>query len=614
MSDLSHTHGGHRQVHAHQQAFVQPATETTNKAAPKVAKQKGPAPVKDTIGTSGTSTSDITMQTHQALYYSGAPILASPHLHGMSSADLMEVVGKALNKHRQRQIQDSVKLDPSNVPDLEQHTDTYTKEVTTTDDKGKTKTDTVTTTVTTTTVQNNVLGRIADTLTDDIFDVIKKHSRNKGQSLSMNQIQAFVQQALTSGALLSIMPALDLLQINGNQPSFLTDTSAAGAATAVSFANLISRSGAAFETFANKILPNNSELAAELASAAKEAFTGLALQQLGTALNLPGLGKQVVAQAAVVRKENSLLQTASFTRTLVPKLSATIVQTTSLSNPQAQKLINKVLDQVASEGDFNTRQEILTALQNAFKKAFPDQPQLAEQLAAQVEADTLQVALSTSGGVYSLQFNPLKLDVATLSDNIKNSILKEFADSERELHAQEVADDIATQIKKAAVDGQLKSAQAVRDAIQSQLITAGYTAGEASQIASQVDLGLPPPEPLVDPNSRGVLSPSDFSASVNNALLANNISPDSSLGQSIISSLGVSDHPASTDMIGMINADHRTDQTRTPNYLLLEPSQQGILQELNFLDPSKQIVLAWSSVMNGTPDRENYKRTSNNTV
>lgn len=617
MSDLSQTHGhGHGRVHGHHQGYVPPvttpATQTTAKTSAKVSTKKG-TPVQDTISTSSSSGTSGTQQG-QALYYSGAPILAAPGIEGMSSASLMEVVGKALDKHRQKQIQDSVKLDPSNIPDLGKRTDVYTKEVQTKDSKGNTQTQTVTTTVTTTVVQNNVLGRIADTLSDDIFQELRKHSRAKGHSLTLNQMQAFVQQALTSGALLSIMPALDLLQVKGNPPSFLTDPNAASAATAVSFANIISQSGPAFQAFADKVFPNDPQKASELATAAQTAFTGLALQQIGSALNLPGLGKQVVAQANVVQNENTVLQAPSFARTTVPKLTTTVVQATGLTKTEAQKLINKALEQVASEGDFNTRQEILTALQNAFKKVFPNQPQLIEQLAAQAETDALEAALSSSGGVYALQFNPLKLNVATLSDDIKNSILKEFADSEHDLHIEEVAADIATQIKQAALNGQLKSEQAVRDAIQSQLIAAGFTAGEAAQIASNVDLGLPAPEPLVNPNSGGVLSPSDFAASINNALLANNIPPDSALGKALLSSLGVSDTPSSTNMIGLINEGHKSEQTKGLNFLLLDPALQGIQQELNFLNPGTQIVLAWGSVMNGTPDRENYKRTSNNTV
>lgn len=610
MSDLSHTHGhGHGHVHGHP-AYVPPTTTPTPQAAPKVTTHKTPPPVQDTVSTSSPSGSP-TLQS-QALYFSGSPILAAPGVERMSSADLMEVVGKALDKHRQRQIHDSVKLDPSNIPDVSERTDTYTKQVTTTDDKGKQQTETVTTTVTTLQVQNNVLGRIADTLTDDIFQELKKHSKSKGQSMTLNQIQAFVQQALMSGALLSIMPALDLLQVKGHPPSFLTDPNAASTANAVSFANIISRSGPFFEEIGNKVFPHNSEKAAELATAAQNAFTGLALQQLGSSLNLPGLGKQVVAQAALIQSENSVLQAPSFARTTAPKLTTIVLQTTGLTKNEAQKLVNKVLDQVASEGDFNTRQELLTALQNAFKRVFPNQPQLAEQLAAQTETDALEAALASTGGVYTQQFNPLKLNVSTLSDDIKNSILKEFADSQHELHAQEVADDIASAIKKAAIDGQLKSDRAVRDAIQSQLIAAGFTPGEAAQIASQVS--LPAAEPLLNPNSNGVLSPSDFKASINNALLANNIPPDSALGQAIINSVGVADTPKSTNMIGLINEGFKADQTKSPNFLLLDPALQGIQQELNFLNPGTQIVLAWGSVMNGTPDRENYKRTSNNTV
>lgn len=614
MSDLSHTHGhGHGHVHGHQPAYVPPTTTpTTTTGKTKVTTHKTPQPVTDTVSPAG-STTNISAGG-SALYYSGSPILAAPGIEGMSSASLMEVVGKALDKHRQRQIHDSVKLDPSNVPELGERKDVYTTEKTTTDSNGKQQTETVTTVVTTTTVQNNVLGRIADTLTDDIFQAIKKHSKMKGHSLTLNQMQAFVQQALMSGALLSIMPALDLLQVPGHPPSFLTEPTAAGVANAVSFANIIARSGPFFEEIGNKVFPHDSEKAANLAEAVKEAFTGIALQKLGSALSLPGLGKQVVAQAAVTRSESNILQTPSFARAIVPKLTTLVVQTAGLSRTESQKIINKVLDQVASEGDFNTRQEILTALQNAFKKAFPNQPQLADQLAARVEQDALEAALSSSGGTYAVQFNPLKLNVATITDDIKNSILKEFADSERALHAEEVAADIASSIKKAAINGQLQSEQAVRDAIQSELIAAGYPAGEAGHIAAVVNLGLPAPEPLLNPNSSGLLSPADFTKSVHDALLSNHIPPHSALGQAILSSLGISDKPASTNMIGLINEGHKSEQAKGPNLLLLNPSRQAIQQELDFLDPGTQIVISWSTVMNGSANREDYKRTSNNTV
>ncbi len=587
-------HVGHGQVqHPH---GLTPSTE----APPKVTTH-APAPPSDSVSSSGGTPSS------QILYFAGTPILAAPGVEGMSSADLMTLVSSALTKQRQRQLEQGVQLSPNQILMATTSNATSTTTTVTQTKKGLVTT-TSTANVKTYSMQNQTLGEIATAVTTDLHDELKKLQKGKNKLLNLGGAQSLVHQVLTSGVVLSIIPALDLVEASsakGHQ--------AAAAATAVSFAKVISRSGPAFQQLSEQLYPDDPKMAAQVTATTKQEFNSMALHQLGATLGLPGLSTQVQTHASVTRQQNKTMKDSSFQSKEVHKLTGVAVSEVPTANKkEVQANIQKVLAQVA-KGNFNTRQELLTALQQAFKAAFPNNLELSNKLAAQVEADALDSALSSTGTVYAAQFNPSQINVNTLSDSIKNSILDQFAKSQEEVHAADIAAAATAAVQEAAVKGQLKSAQNVRDIIAVQLQGSGFTGAQAKQVAKTVDLGIPIPLPLIDTSIQAVLSPEDFKNSVHEALISKlGVSPDSALGQSVVGLVGLSDKP--TGMIGLINQAYKADQVKSDNYLLLKPSKQVIKYLMDFLDPAKQIVLSFSAIINGTPDHENSKRAANSMV
>lgn len=629
MSDLGHTHHTDHHHGVQHQAVPQVVTTTVTTTSKKtVTTHKGPAPVHDTQASAGTT--GTSPDTSQALIFLGLPILASPG-KGLTSADMFALVDNALDKHRKTQVANAVKLDRSNMPDLQKNTFTVSKEVPVKDahgndvkdSQGNTVTTTVTQTYSTLSLHNSVLGTIANNLAHELFGEVEQHVHGKKAPLTMNLVQAFVHQVLTSGTILSIMPSLDLLGSDTKPQTFSINEGKVNIASTASFAKLISNSGPAFEAFAKLLLPNDKAAAKILADAAKSIFTGLALHEVGQALGLPGLADQVDKQAKVVRNESAVVHTVAFRRDVVPGLVTVVAkQLPQLSKTEIQNRIDQALNQVASQGEFNTRQELLAALRDAFKKVFPGQVQLIDDLATKTEKNALDSALASTNNVYTPQFDVSKLNVQNITDSIINTILQEFAKSDQAIRDQAHADALANTINKAdikkainhaVINGQIQNEQDVRNVITQELVNQGFSQADAEKIANQTNV-LPPALPLASSNNPGVLNPRDFKKEVNQALLANNISPNSPLGSTIEDLFGVSDHPKSTNMIGLINSDYRASQRQSDNYLNLRPAQQGIQQELNFLDPGKKLVIEWGAVMNGTPEHEDHKRTSNNTV
>ena len=547
-----------------------------------------------------------------------SPVLSMPKSN-LTSADMYALVNGALDKQRKQDIYSSVNLNRSDIPALQQQNNEVTTTTTTTETENNQQV-TVTTTTTTdykslSVQNNNALGPNVSDIGQDVYEHLRKHFHGKHIPFTLSMVQAFCQQCLMSGTLLSIMPTLKLLQSQTNPPLFSTDKGHVDVASSTSFASVISKSGPEIDGFTQLLFPDDPKTAKDLANSSKSQLLSVSLQGVGQSLGLPGLHRQVDGQAKLVRDSNSALHDVAFRRGVVPGLTDTVMkQDPRLSRSEVQHRIEKALEHAAAEGDFNTRQELQSALRESFKKAFPGQTELADSLTRQAEGDALEAALSGSGNQFGLPFNAAQLNVAAISASIINVIQEQFARSDREIHAQTIADDIAHAIKKEAIDGQLTSAQSVRDAIKTQLEQNGFSAADAGKIAAQVNLGLPTPAPLAEADNDGLLSPDDFRRSVHETLISRNISPDSPLGQSVGGLLGISDAPSSTNVIGMINADYRAGQLKGDNYLNLDPSRKAIKQELDFLDPGKKLVIEWSAVMNGTPDHENHKRTSNNIV
>jgi hypothetical protein len=620
MPELGGTSGDQHHLQIAPGVFVDTRVDTTT--APKGKKRiHKPGPVDTMTSAGGTQGSGSGIQVHVAMY-AGIPVLVLPNSEGMSSADMIALVAGALDKHRARQMQQSVKLNPADVPNLLTETITVQQQSTSQGNQPAPPQNAQTTTYTILVVENSPLGKIADTLGHDIFQSLRKHFKGRHLPMTLNQVEAFLQQVLTSGVLFSALPTLSLLQMPTHPPSFLTADGAVNAASAATLINLIAQSGPEFENFANTLFPDDPDLAAALGRATTAAMTHLALNDLGGTLSLPGLATQVEAQANLVRTENEVVNSPNFKNSEVPKLIDFVLgNTTGRNRPEVRVIVNRVLEEVASKGPFNTRQELLTALTESFKRAFPGQPQLAEGLATQTEQDALEAALASSGAVYAPQFDPSKLNVTTIDDSVTTTILREFADSDQAIRARATAEAVAYAIEQGVKRGELTSEQAVRTLIKNSLINEGFEPVVADRVAAQVDLGLPESGPLQDTTDNSVLPPQAYGAAISNAVWTQlHIDPKAPLGQAVLNTLGVSDsnrpvdNPHSTDMIGLINLAYRDDQNKGVNFLYLEGSDQAIAQGLAFLDPGRKLVIEWSLILRGTADKENFTRTANQNV
>jgi hypothetical protein len=427
------------------------------------------------------------------------------------------------------------------------------------------------------------------------------------ESAIQKYINTYANQLANTASASSLGPSELFLKIPSVNALNL-NSSSVNAATAVSFAEYIIGlvNSGDLKTFANSyIFPDDPASAKTFAANANSALLDIALEQVGTALNIPNLGQQVLLQAQLVRDENDILKDPAVSQSIVSQ----VVDNQQLKNLSAADLTTKLtaaIDQTNSQGPYLTREDLQAALASNLQTAFPENPNLATQLATQLETATLDQALSSQSGSYSLPgINPGDIDLQTAESSIALAVQQSFIDSDREVRQAKLDDVAAKQIIADVAQKQYTNELAVRSDIQSQLLDnipdlENLEPNQAANIAASVNLGIPPTGPLYTPGDQTLITPQVYSQAVQASIQSNaHTPPQSDFGQAIQHVAGTSVGYDNTSMVALVNKNVYDANLQTRSYLDLPASEQEAVRQTDLLDPAKKLVNQWGSVVNG---------------
>ncbi len=440
-------------------------------------------------------------------------------------------------------------------------------------------------------------------------------ARHHRPSDLMDQLQAYVHSALTSGLIMVVPTAVGLL--GDPKLGLNTDNKSVEAATAVSYQNFALKwansgdiqnfvnnyiNSPQAQAFATQQSPHNpaaalNDLKVTLSTTLPSAVINSALEMTGKALGMPGYANQVRLQATLVRNENTVLTNPTHVSSIAENVAIRNAGIDGFSENQLQKLSAKAIhdtmfDKQGKPVEYLTHDDLVAALTTNFAVALPSNNLLASNLANDVADNTVEVAIGKNG-VSVPSFDNLNFNVAKFQGNLATAISQEFEKSDEIIHAFTIAKEVADAIREQIDANEFRNEQAVRDFIKTQLINAdsNITAQQASNIAAAVNIGGPQlNNPLFDPNNTGILKPNDFALALQMGYQDTlQVSPSSIFGDYINFVSGASGVAGNNSPIALINQAWYQADELTRSYLNPTAEDAAKFQQLTLGDPAAAV-------------------------
>ena len=474
----------------------------------------------------------------------------------------------------------------------------------------------ITTTVTQVRQETGTMMRLAATLLDAVEEPLKKRFHHKLPSGLMDQLQAFIQSALSSGILLVLMPAIGLL--GDPKLGLREDDKSVQAATAVSYQNFVLKwvNSGSMNTFvnnyissdqaqndANQLFPNDPvaaqnylrELKGMLNTALPSAVINSAFEMTGKALGLPGYANQMRMQAELVRKENTTLED--------PGKRAQIAQNVALRNAgidnfdekRLSSKISKAIEQATIKDgkpvQFLTHDDLVEALEQSFAKLFFNNPQLAKTLAHDVADQTVDIAIGNDRVILP-SYTELSIDYEKFQKSLVTNMQKELQKNNQTIAAS-VATNIADRVLSDENMSKYHNAQDIRNEISRELmLVSNISREQAETIAAAVWVGDPQrSNPLYDPsNKTGIMTPSDFSLALKITYQDNfQVSPNSPFGNYINFVSGIDGVAGDISPVASLNHIFYHGDVTTRSYLNPTAEDSAKFQQLSLGDPAAAV-------------------------
>lgn len=524
---------------------------------------------------------------------SGTPIIREP-TEGMSAADMFAMIMGALDRADDERARSAAAGQDFNK-ETSTSTTSHTRYVVT---GGTSKDDPpVITRVTTTSTQTDT-----DLVADNALLDIPNEEKSKKHFFFPPVFSDFQRQTSHVEAESMVFPALSLLGTSGRIESYDISQARADTASAVAYAEQIqvSVNSGEIQDFANENASTPAE-ATQYAAVMSTQLLNTSVDQVGQSLDMNGLATQAQLQAELVRNTITVaFDTSQIDSVYAGMDLASLAAQAGMSEDDFKVQIQFGIADALLAGPFYTLEAFNAAFQSSLGKSFSD-PALVTAIASSYQTSSGNIALGDD--YYSFTFNASEINAEKTINTLTQAILKNWGDSITQVAAANKAAAIVHEILMDDIQGQYKSAQDVRDAIQSELLNSfpDMETETATTIANSIDLGLPKTGPLYDSTGGQVMRPLDFQGQFRNQYESYlGIGPDSSFGQAIEHSVGISNPPEQTSYIGLINQSYDSADSETQNYLNPGTPAGETERQERLYDPGYQLVMMWSPLMDNT--------------
>ncbi len=551
----------------------------------------------------------------------------------ITSAEMYALIAGTLSKARKEQIASNQQDDSKFALTINTTTSTLsppsdlTTPVTgsnpssssTTPSSGNT-TPTTATPITITTLAVNI--DITTPLNNVIAEKLKRKFANlpplKNHDANQVAINTYIQRIITGANTYGAAPAQNYLSLPGSHTALNLDPKAVHLAQAVSSSEYIMglvNSGNISTFFEQNIYPNDLKAAKEAAGIMGSVLLETTLNQIASALKMPGYANQVLLQAQLVQNENALLTDPAKLKLISDQLTQTQSGLGGLTAAQSAIQLTESLKKVSSQAPFASHSALLTALDKQFQKDFSTHSSADNSSLALETANSLARGALTNPTLSFYNppnFSSQNINLATVQSTIGNAIEQNFLDSDAAIRLSSKENE---QLHAILVDIQSKdlaSEQGVRQSIHDQLLKAfpNLTTNQANHIAAAADLGISQTGPLYQLNDTSLINPLAFADAIRTGYQATtHINPSSAFGQAIDHVSGLTTGHDTTSMIALLNQSYADSSENNHSYLNLTPQQQAESQTARFYEPGAQLVMEWGKVMHGGAENKKDQKT-----